>query len=57
MQDQYKLTQLGDRINKVCTDFNLLKESISWLPIFIGSDNRTLDRLPISANIPHFCTC
>ena len=35
MQDQYKLTQLGDRINKVWTDFNLLKESISWLPIII----------------------
>ena len=35
MQDQYKLTQLEDRINKVCTDFNLLKESISWLPIII----------------------
>lgn len=35
MQDQYKLTQLGDRINKVCTDFNLLKESICWLPIII----------------------
>jgi hypothetical protein len=35
MQDQYKLTQLEDRINKVCTDFNLLKESVSWLPIII----------------------
>lgn len=28
MQDQYKLTQLENRINKVCTDFNLLKESV-----------------------------
>lgn len=35
MQDQYKLTQLENRINKVCTDFNLLKESVSWLPIII----------------------
>lgn len=25
--------------------------------LFIGSDNGTSDRLPISANIAHFCTC
>ena len=35
MQDQYKLTLLENRIDKVCTDFNLLRESISWLPIII----------------------
>ena len=35
MQDQYKLTQLEDSINNVCTDFNLLKVSISLLPIII----------------------
>lgn len=29
MQDQYQLTQLENKINKVYTDFNLLKESIS----------------------------
>lgn len=35
MQDEYKLIQLENRINKVCTDSNLLKEPISWLPIII----------------------
>jgi len=35
MQDEYKLIQLENRINKVCTDFNLLKESVSWLPTIV----------------------
>lgn len=35
MDNEYKLVQLESKINKVSEDFDVLKESISYLPTIV----------------------